>query len=308
MRSALRTRGVADANIETPPRSACDLTNRGSVDAMLERSFGGRGPTLVLHAAGFVGGLGANRRAPARFFHDNLVMALNLVESCRARGLIGPGFKFVQVGTMCSYPASAPCPYREADLWSGLPDPEVASYGVAKLAILQMLEAYRLEHGLRWAYVIPTGFYGPGDNTNPANSHVAGALIRKYVDAAAAGEPSVTNWGTGSARRDLIYIDDAAEGVLRAAEVLDTPTPINLTSGREVAIGELAGLIAGLAGFRGETVWDASHGDGQARRSLDPTRARELLGWNAPTRLEDGLARSVAWYKAHGRASFGESH
>lgn len=294
---ALLARGLTDADIARPTRAHCDLTRQEQAEGLMRGLFDGAGPTLVLHAAGFVGGLGANRQWPARFFHDNLVMSLNLVEAARSQGLIARGLKFVQVGTMCSYPAHAPCPYREESLWQGAPDPEIASYGLSKLATLQLLEAYRLEHGLRSAYVIPTGFFGPGDNTNPANSHVAGALVKKYVDAQRSGAPEVVNWGTGTPLRDLIYIDDAAEGVLRAAEVMDTPTPINLTSGREVSIRELAEIIARLAGFTGTTRWDTTKGDGQPRRSLDGSQARTLLNFTPRTTLEEGLARMVAEYR-----------
>lgn len=295
--------GLPPAQLLTPTRADADLRDPAAVRALLASSFGGQGPTLILHAAGFVGGLGANRQWPATFFHDNLAMALHLVEQARALGLIDKGLRFVQVGTMCSYPAQAGVPYREDSLWGGAPDPEIASYGLAKLAILQMLEAYRLQHGLRSAYVIPTGFFGPGDNMNPANSHVAGALVKKYVDAADAGEARVVNWGSGSPRRDFLFIRDAARGLIRAAEVMDTPTPINLTGGVEVSIRELAEVVARLAGFRGETVWDTTKGDGQARRSLDGSRARALLNWAPETSLEAGLAETIAWYRARKAAT-----
>ncbi len=299
VRRALVARGVPDANVYAPTRGECDLTRQEPVERMIGGSFAGGGPTLVLHAAGFVGGLGANRKWPARFFYDNLVMALNLVEACRARGLVERGLKFVQVGTMCSYPADAACPYREEDLWRGLPEAEIASYGVGKLAVLQMLEAYRLEHGLRSAYVIPTGFYGPGDNTNPAKSHVIGALIKKYVDGVRVGQVEVVNWGTGAPVRDFIHVDDAADGMLRAAEVIDAPTPINLTGGVEISIRELAGAIARHAGFSGATRWDAAAGDGQMRRGLCGDRARSVMGWSARVTLEDGLRESVRWYASN---------
>jgi GDP-L-fucose synthase len=275
-----------------------DLLERLAVRRLYQDIFGGEGPTLILHAAGFVGGLGANRKWPADFFFRNLGMTMTLIEEARTRGFIERGMKFVQVGTMCSYPAGAAIPYREESLWLGKPDPEVAPYGLAKLAALEMLEAYGSQHGLRSAYVIPTGFFGPGDNINPENSHVAGALVRKYVDAQATGAPEVVNWGTGSPRRDFIYIEDAAAGVLRAAEVMDTPTPINLTGGEEVSIRELAEMVARLAGYEGRTLWDASKGDGQPRRSLDGTRAKTLLHWSPRVTLEEGLRRTVEWYRS----------
>jgi GDP-L-fucose synthase len=298
LRRALLAQGVPPVSILTPSRADFDLTDPHAVRRLYAASFPGSGPSLVLNCAGFVGGLGANRMHPANFFHDNLAIPLHLVEHARLAGLLDRPFKFVQIGTMCSYPANAPIPYREDSLWTGLPDPEIASYGVSKLASLQLLEAYRLQHGLKSAYVIPTGFFGPGDNTNPANSHVVGALVRKYVHAAQDNAPSVTNWGSGAPTRDFIFIDDAAQGTLRAAQLLDTPTPINLTGGTEVSIRHLAELIARLADYRGQTIWDTSKGDGQPRRALDGSRARQLLNWSPATPLEVGIRQTVDWFRA----------
>lgn len=294
----LESRGVAAHALAAPRSREFDLNDRAAVRALYDSVFDGRGPSLILHAAGFVGGLGANRAWPARFFFDNLQMTMNLVEEARARGLIDRGLMFAQVGTMCSYPEDAPMPYREESLYRGRPDHEIAHYGIAKLACHQLLLAYAAQHGLRSAYVIPTGFFGPGDNTNTSNSHVAGAFVQKYVEATLLGMREVVNWGTGSPRRDLIYIDDAAEGLLRAAEVMTEPTPINLSSGQEVSIRELAELVAKLAGYQGRTVWDTSKGDGQPRRCLDNSRAKQLLDWHPRTTLEEGLRRTVQWYQA----------
>lgn len=298
VRRLLTERGVPESTVVAPRSREFDLTDRAGVRRLYDSTFDGRGPSLILHCAGFVGGLGANRQWPARFFFDNLQMTMHLVDEARARGMIDRGLKFVQVGTMCSYPEDAPLPYREESLYRGRPDAEIASYGIAKLACHQLLVAYALEHGLKSAYVIPTGFFGPGDNTSPANSHVAGAFTYKYVSAALRDEHEVVNWGSGEPMRDLIYIDDAAEGLLRAAEVMDSPTPINLSSGEEVSIRHIAETIARLAGFQGRTVWDLSKGDGQARRCLDNSRARELLGWTPKVGLEEGLRRTVEWYRA----------
>ncbi|GJQ29034.1 MAG: GDP-L-fucose synthase [Phycisphaerae bacterium] len=291
VRRALAARGVHA--VEAPTHAQADLTRQSATDAMLAASFAGHGPTVLLHLAGFVGGLGANRQWPARFAYDTLAMALHLIEGCRAQGLIDRGLLFLQVGTMCSYPADAPCPYREESLWRGRPDPEIASYGLSKLAILQVLEAYRLQHGLASAYVIPTGFYGPGDNANPATSHVVGALIHKYVQAVRANAPEVVHWGTGTPVRDFIHVNDAAEGLLRAAEVLSVPDPVNLTGGEEVSIRDLADRIARLTGFTGRTVWDTSKGDGQPRRSLCPEKAAQVLNWRAQITLDAGLREAV---------------
>lgn len=297
VRRALDARGVPADSILSPRSADCDLRDQAATRRLVRESFAGRGPTLILHLANFTGGLAANRRWPARFFHDSLAMPLNLVEACRDAGLLAAA-KIVQVGTMCSYPEGGEVPYKEDSLWRGKPDHDIAPYGLGKLAALALLDAYRREHGLRSAYAIPTGFFGPGDNMDPANSHVCGAFVRKYVDAAKANQPEVINWGTGAPRRDFIYIDDAAEGLLLAAEHVDTPDPINLTGGVEVSIRELAETISRLVGYTGRTVWDAAKGDGQARRSLDGTRAREVLGFTARTTLEEGLRRTVEWYRA----------
>lgn len=300
---ALAGRGVPLARVKVPRSRGFDLTQPGACSRLLReaRDVVGGEPTMIIHCAGFVGGLGANRAFPARFFHDNLLMGTNLVEAARREGLLDRGdhsLKFVQVSTMCAYPADAPLPYREESLFTGLPDADIASYGIAKLALLQMLRAYRAQHGLRAAYVIPVNLFGPGDNiADEKNSHVAGALMRRFVEAAARGDKEVVCWGTGAPTRDFVYVDDAAEGLLRAAEVIDDCTPVNIASGAETSIRDLATLIARLAGFSGRIVWDASKGDGVSRRCLDITRARTLLGWSPRTSLEDGLRRTIEWYR-----------
>jgi GDP-L-fucose synthase len=253
-------------------------------------------PDVVVHLAAVVGGIGANRDNPGRYFHDNLLMGAHVIEACRAAG-VG---KVVCVGTVCSYPKHTPVPFREDDLWSGYPEETNAPYGVAKKALLVQLQAYRAQYGQRAAYVLPANLYGPGDNFDPRSSHVIPALVRKCVEARRAGADSVDVWGTGRATREFLYVDDCAEAVVRAAERIDDPEPINLGTGREISIAELAGRIARIAGFAGRLGFDPRHPDGQPRRCLDTTRARERLGWVAGTSLDDGLERTVRWYEAQG--------
>jgi GDP-L-fucose synthase len=296
--NALGRRGVPAHSVCTVRSREFDLLDPRACDSLLERAFAPARPTVIIHAAGFVGGLGANRRHPSRFVHDNLVMGLNLLEAARRRGFMAEGGLVVQVGTMCSYPAAAPLPFREESLFTGRPDAEIAPYGLAKLMLLEALHAYRREHGLKSAYVIPVNLYGPGDAIdNPELSHAAGALIKRFVEAADDGAPEVVCWGTGAPTREFLYVDDAAEGVLRAAEEVSDGTPINLSPGREVSIRELAETIARLAGFTGRIVWDASKGVGVARRCLDNSRAARLLGFEARTPLEKGLKRTIEWYR-----------
>lgn len=297
----LRERGASRVMV---PRSAqFDLTQPAGAAAMYAaaaRALGGP-PTHVIHCAGFVGGIGANRAWPARMLHDNLAMGVNVVEAARAAGLVGPGPEHVHVtlvSTMCIYPADAPLPFSEAHIFGGPPDAEIAPYGLGKRLLLTMLHAYRAQHGLKGAYVIPVNLFGPGDNVDDERrSHVAGALLRRFVDAAAAREPEVACWGSGAPTRDFIYVDDAAEGLVRCAELVDDATPINIASGQETSIRDLATLIARAAGFSGRIAWDTSKGDGVARRCLDIARARERLGWSPRIGLEEGMRRTVEWYR-----------
>lgn len=298
----LRARGVEEAFIICATRQLADLTRRRDcrrLAAAVSHDMG----VVVLHCAGAVGGIQANRDQPGRFFYDNLAMTLNLVEACRAcweaKGLLDRS-AFVQVGSMTSYPAQAPIPYREDDLWTGYPPADSAPYGVAKLAAWTMLDAYHRQYGLRAGYVIPVNLYGPGDNIDDVrNAHVAGSLIKRFVDAARENAPEVVCWGTGSPTREFLYIDDAAEGVIlageRAAERDPAPMPINLGSGHEISIRALAETIARLVGYTGRITWDTTKPDGLARRSLDVQRAREMLGFSARTPLEDGLRRTIEW-------------
>jgi nucleoside-diphosphate-sugar epimerase len=250
---------------------------------------------MVVHCAGLVGGLGANTARPGEFFFQNLAMALNLIEGARQAGLHELGGKFVMVGSMTSYPGNAPIPFREDDLFGGYPEPRSAPYGIAKLAALEMLRAYHSQHGLKSAYVVPMNLYGPGDNLDPATSHFVGALVDRCVNAHRRKEPRLVCWGTGTPLREFLYVEDGAEGVLRAAETMDGPTPINLSPGAEYSIREVVDLIVRLVGYRGEVVWDPSKPDGQPRRCLDGRRAQELLGWTAQVSLEGGLKRTIQW-------------
>lgn len=300
----LLARGLPPAALIAPRSREVDLTDRAATRILFERAR----PNIIIHCAGAVGGIQANRDHPARLFHENMAMALNVIDECHRarRRQLGPEV-LVFIGSMTSYPASAPMPLREDFLWMGPPEPAVAAYGVAKLAAWQMLDAYHREHALPSAYLIPTNLYGPGDNIDdPAVAHVAGSLVKRFCDAQRDGLPEVVCWGTGSPTREFLYIDDAAEAVVRAAERLREPTPVNLGPGAgrtpehtgEISIKALAEIIASLTGFRGRITWDTSRPDGQPRRALDATRARTILDWTASTPLEDGLRRTIIWYLA----------
>ncbi len=283
----LKARGVADVFI--PRRAQYDLTQEADVARMYETLK----PDVIFHLAAEVGGIGANMKNPGRYFFANMAMALHLIEQARQRGL----GQFIQVGTICAYPKFTPVPFRESDLWIGYPEETNAPYGIAKKAAMVMLDAYNRQYGLRSTYVLPVNLYGPGDNFNPDTSHVIPALIRKCVEAVNARASYIECWGTGSASREFLYVDDAAEGLIRAGEVLDTPEPINLGTGMEITIRDLITLIAKLSGFTGEIRWDSTKPDGQPRRCLDVTRAAELLDWRAQVGFEEGLKRTIAWYR-----------
>lgn len=301
VQARLRERGASDRAICVPRRAEFDLTREADVRRLYETAFDGEPTDLVIHLAAEVGGIGANRRSPGRYFYANMAMALHLIEQFRDLGFAERGGKFLQVGTICSYPKFTPVPFKEDDLWNGYPEETNAPYGVAKKAAWQMLDAYRLQYDMRSAYVLPVNLYGPGDNFDPESSHVIPALVRKCVEAIDRADDHIVCWGTGSASREFLYVDDAAEGILRAAEEMDEPTPINLGAGFEITIRDLVELIARLTGFEGEIRWDDTKPDGQPRRSLDTTRARRLLNWKAQVGFEDGLARTIHWWREHGR-------
>ena len=290
-RAVLRRLAASGARDVFVPRSRdYDLRLRADID----RALADGRPDMVIHLAAVVGGIGANRANPGRYFHDNATMGIALMEAARLAGVA----KFVTIGTVCSYPKFTPVPFREDDLWNGYPEETNAPYGLAKKMLLVQGQAYREQYGFNVIHLIPVNLYGPGDNFDPASSHVIPALIKKCVDAREAGSPVIEVWGSGSASREFLYVDDAARGIVLAAEGYDGAEPVNLGTGREITIRELVDLIVGLTHFSGDVRWDASKPDGQPRRALDTTRARERFGFAATTRLEDGLQRTIEWYQS----------
>jgi GDP-L-fucose synthase len=283
----LRARGYAD--IVVPRRREYDLTHERDAD----RLYADFKPAVVLHLAAEVGGIGANRDNPGRFFFANAAMGLHLIEGARKTNLK----KFVQVGTICAYPKFTPVPFREEELWNGYPEETNAPYGVAKKALLVMCQAYREQYGLNAIYLLPVNLFGPRDNFDLHTSHVIPALIRKCVEATERGDGQIPAWGTGSASREFLYVEDCADGIIAAMERYDKPEPMNLGSGREITIADLTTLIAKLSGFKGTIAWDPTKPDGQPRRCLDVSRARDSLGWWASTSLEAGLVKTIEWYR-----------
>lgn len=282
---------LAAAGVEhaVPRRAHYDLTCPTTTSA-LYRSVK---PETVIHLAAEVGGIGANRENQGRYAWANLAMGVNVIEQARAHGVR----KVVFVGTVCSYPLSPPVPFSESSLWDGYPEATNAPYGIAKKAIGEMLMGYNRQYGLAGAYVIPTNLYGPRDNFDPSSSHVIPALIRKFGEA---GDTPVSVWGTGSASREFLYVEDAAEAIVLAAEKIEEPSPINLGGCGEITIKSLAEKIAGIVGHTAGIAWDSSKPDGQPRRCVDSTRAKELLGWAARTDFDEGLRRTVEWWRASG--------
>jgi len=273
------------------PRSReYDLRNHSDITRLLADAR----PDTVIHLAAVVGGIGANRENPGRFFYENAIMGIELMEQSRRAGVN----KFVQIGTVCSYPKFTPVPFHEDDLWNGYPEETNAPYGVAKKMLLVQGQAYRQQYGFNVIHLIPVNLYGPGDNFDPSSSHVIPALIKKCVDAREARADHIEVWGTGAASREFLYVDDAAEGIVMGAERYDGADPVNLGVGREITIHELVRLIAELTGFHGEVRWDASKPDGQPRRALDTSRARKQFGFHARTTFEVGLHRTIEWYEA----------
>ena len=283
----LEAAGVRDIFV---PRSAeYDLRDTDGVAAALAAAR----PDVVIHLAAVVGGIGANRENPGRFFYENAAMGIELMEQSRHAGVD----KFVQIGTVCSYPKFTPVPFHEDDLWNGYPEETNAPYGLAKKMLLVQGQAYRQQYGFDVIHLIPVNLYGPGDNFNPASSHVIPALIKKCVDAREAGDDHIEVWGTGSASREFLYVDDAAEGIVLAAERYDGEDPVNLGVGQEITIKDLVELIVKLTGFQCDLRWDATKPDGQPRRALDTSRARERFGFTAKTSFEDGLRTTIDWYE-----------
>jgi GDP-L-fucose synthase len=283
----LRRRGVEP----TVPRSHdYDLTSPSDT----ERLFEDARPELVFHLAAEVGGIGANRANPGRFWYANLLMGTHVLEQSRRAG-VG---KLVLVGTICAYPKFAPVPFREDDLWNGYPEETNAPYGVAKKALLVGAQAYREQYGLNSIYLLPVNLYGPGDKVDLADSHVIPALIRKMIEAQEADESEIVLWGDGSPTREFLYVEDCAEGIVLAGDRYDAPEPVNLGTGDEISIRDLAILVAELTGYEGEIVWDTSKPNGQPRRRLDTSLAATRFGFRASTSLRDGLERTIAWYRS----------
>jgi GDP-L-fucose synthase len=280
--------GRAGAKVEAVGRDRYDLRRRGEVERMLAEVR----PAAVVHLAAVVGGIGANRASPGRFLYENAVMGLELLEACRVAGVA----KTVIAGTVCAYPRDTPVPFREERLWDGYPEATNAPYGLAKKLLLAQAQAYRAEYGMTCAYLLPVNLYGPGDNFDLETGHVIPAMIRRFAAAKAAGDGSVTLWGDGSPTREFLYVEDAARGFRLALERCQEPEPINLGSGQEISIKDLAALVAEVTGYQGEILWDPSQPNGQPRRCLDTTRARERLGFRAEVGLPEGIARTVAWY------------
>ncbi len=283
----LRARGAEQVVV---PRSAeYDLRSRDAILALLDDAR----PDVIIHLAAVVGGIGANREHPAEFFYENLMMGVQLLHEAWQAGVK----KFVSIGTVCAYPKFTPVPFKEDDLWIGYPEETNAPYGLAKKMLLVQGQAYREQYGFNSIYLLPTNLYGPRDNFDPATSHVIPALIRKFIEAKERGDDRIVAWGTGSPTREFLYVEDAARGIALATEHYDSPEPVNLGSGMEISIKDLTELIAELVGFEGEVVWDTTKPDGQPRRSLDTSRAREAFGFEAKTSFREGLERTIEWYK-----------
>jgi GDP-L-fucose synthase len=294
----LRRRGVE--RLSTPASADYDLRRPDDV----ARLFADTAPDLVVHLAARVGGIGANMAAPADLYLDNLLMGTYVIEQARVSGTA----KTVVAGTICSYPKHTPVPFSEDSLWQGYPEETNAPYGVAKLAHLVQAQANRAQYGQDVIYLMPTNLYGPGDKFHPAVSHVIPALIKKCVDAVEAGADHIEVWGTGAASREFLYVDDAAEGIVLAAERYDGADPVNLGTDEELPIRDLVGLIAAATGFAGEIRWDASKPDGQPRRRVDPSRAASLFGFKAEVPFAEGLRRTVDWYLTHRTEALARDH
>ncbi|MGB0716330.1 MAG: GDP-L-fucose synthase family protein [Phycisphaerae bacterium] len=284
-----RLKQAGAGHVFVPRSSQYDLTEQAAV----RRLFNDHKTDVVIHLAADVGGIGANQKHPGQFFYANMAMGLNMVEASRSARVQ----KFVHIGTVCSYPKHSPTPFREANIWDGFPEETNAPYGVAKRALGLMLAAYKQEYNFPGVYLIPVNLYGPGDNFDLETSHVIPALIRKFSDAAERGVGQVTCWGTGQASREFLYVDDAADAIVTAVMQYDDVAPMNIGTGQEVRIADLASKIAALCNFKGEIVWDSDRPDGQPRRCLDVSRAAEKMNWRAMVDLDEGLHRTVEWWK-----------
>ncbi|MBY0293958.1 GDP-L-fucose synthase [Patescibacteria group bacterium] len=286
--AALRDAGVPESQIFTPRSSEIDLTKWEDCVRAVE------GKDIVIHLAAVVGGIGANREHPGKFFYDNAIMGIQLIEAARQAGVK----KFVSVGTVCSYPKFTPIPFKEDDIWNGYPEETNAPYGLAKKMLLVQSQSYRQEYGFNGIHLIPVNLYGPGDNFDPASSHVIPALVRKVDDAMKANAPYIEAWGTGRPTREFLYVKDAARGIVRATQNYDGAEPVNLGSGMEISIKDLTETICRLMGYTGEIRWDTSKPDGQPRRALDVSRAKEF-GFTASVDFETGLKETIEWWRAN---------
>ena len=283
-----RLRKEDPQEIFTPRSKDFDLRERANIIRLYEQTT----PNVVIHLAATVGGIGANRVHPAKFFYDSAIMGIQMIDEAMHHKVN----KFVQVGTVCSYPKFTPVPFREDDLWNGYPEETNAPYGLAKKMLLVQLQAYRQEYGFNGIYLIPVNLYGPRDKSDLQTSHVIPALIRKCVDAKKQNLPKITAWGSGQATREFLYVEDAADAIVTAAEKYDKSDPLNLGSGQEISIRDLTDLIKELVGYQGPVEWDSTKPDGQPRRCLDVTRVRKELGWQAKTPLRQGLKHTVDWF------------
>jgi len=292
--STLHSRGCE--SVFVPRKREYDLTSRANV----QRLFRDFSPDIVMHLAGTVGGIGANRTKPGTFFYENAIMGIELIEQARRAGLE----KLVLVGTVCAYPKFCPVPFREDDLWNVYPEETNAPYGIAKKSLLVQAQAYRQEFGFNSIYLLPVNLYGPGDNFDAETSHVIPALIRKFLEAKEEKRDSVVVWGTGAATREFLYVGDAAEGLVLATERYEGREPVNIGSGFEISLKDLVQLIARLTGFEGQIAWDSSKPDGQPRRKLDTSRAEREFGFKARVPFDEGLKRTIEWYaSSHGRTN-----
>lgn len=285
---------VGYKNIKQLRSGSTDLRVRGQVEKLIYEFQ----PDIIIHLAATVGGIGANMASPGTFFYDNMMMGLNLIECSNMIGIR----KFIHVGTVCAYPKNCPVPFKESDIWNGYPEETNAPYGIAKKALFVMLDAYHKEYNFNSSILVPSNLYGPGDNFKPESSHVIPAIIKKMVEAKESGASSVTCWGTGSATRDFLYVENAADAIVKSISIDTKPQPINLGSGSEISIRDLTNLIAAKVGFSGEIVWDVSKPDGQPRRLLDISLAQQVLGWNPTIGFDDGLTRTIEWYLSNRNA------
>lgn len=273
-----------------PRRTEYDLTQQDAVQQL----YADAEPDIVIHLASEVGGIAAHQANPGRFFYANMAMGLHMIEEARRQRIE----KFVQIGTVCSYPKFAPIPFREEDLWNGFPEEANAPYGVAKRSLLVMLQSYRRQYNLNGIYLLPVNMYGPGSNFDPDTSHVVAALIRRFVTARNEHSPEVIAWGTGSASREFLYVEDAARAIALATERYNGEQPVNIGSGAGTTIRELVELIARLTGYEGKVIWDTTKPDGQPRRQLDTTKAAQMFGFEAATDLEAGLRKTIEWWES----------